>query len=427
MSIPPQLIRVKRKRVEEAPVTFLQFDQDSKRHRSGSNWAYQRRKSTTQQPSTEDKSTRPIIHVSKSNDAQSSGRKQDGPKMSPKPEHTAQNSSGPTEPRRFHVSRAVLAKAAQNQKSGGVSKKSRYNPAVFIESTRKKKTPKPRKSLATGQLPIELEGRMHTSEQTLGHVVVEQKQLKRPGVVNKTCAGATQQKQQQPITRAPLPDSLMNRHNEDMDKITKDMNQWVLNELGSNLQSMEHDNRPPRFKPKSPAKRYHERHPKLSSLQISATQLESTMSDPSDEDGDDDDDDDDEWVIEEYVRIPARYVALDISPTEVGILVLDNEEESMLFFGSALDDDDELAEDDEDENAENHYTADYPEDEVESDDEYGRQAYVYRHGNNSDEEEYDESLYQDQDELVLDCNADDDDDARMARIKEFMKRNSAFR
>lgn len=40
--------------------------------------------------------------------------------------------------------------------------------------------------------------------------------------------------------------------------------------------------------------------------------------------------------------------------------------------------------------AEDYYTADYPDDEVESDDEYGRDPYLYRNGNASDLEEYDE-------------------------------------
>ncbi|KAF5134360.1 hypothetical protein E5D57_004994 [Metarhizium anisopliae] len=191
------------------------------------------------------------------------------------------------------------------------------------------------------------------------------------------------------------------------------MNAWVLNELGANLHSMEQDNRPLRFKPKSPAKRFHERHPELAPPQSPGTSTDTTVSDLSDE-GDDDD-----WVIEEYVRIPANSVALDSGPADVGILVLEDEEESLLFFGSALDEDDELGEDDEDEN-------DYPEDEVDSDDEYGRDAYVYRHGNNSDEEEYDNEYYEEQDEMILEGGIDDNDDARMARIKEFMKRNSAF-
>jgi hypothetical protein len=145
----------------------------------------------------------------------------------------------------------------------------------------------------------------------------------------------------------------MNRHDEDMDKIANDMNAWVLNELGANLHSMEHDNKPLRFKPKSPAKRFHERHPEMSPSQSSAISTDTMMSDLSDEEGDDED-----WIIEEYVRIPANSVALDVAPADVGILVLENEEESLLFFGSAQDEDDELGEDDEDENGKDDSTTD---------------------------------------------------------------------
>lgn len=50
--------------------------------------------------------------------------------------------------------------------------------------------------------------------------------------------------------------------------------------------------------------------------------------------------------------------------------------------------------------AEDYYTADYPDDEVASDDEYGRDPYHYRNGNASDLEEFDEDAYavDDQDE-----------------------------
>lgn len=40
--------------------------------------------------------------------------------------------------------------------------------------------------------------------------------------------------------------------------------------------------------------------------------------------------------------------------------------------------------------AENYYTADYPDEEVASDDEYDHNAYSFRNGNASDLEEYDE-------------------------------------
>jgi hypothetical protein len=50
--------------------------------------------------------------------------------------------------------------------------------------------------------------------------------------------------------------------------------------------------------------------------------------------------------------------------------------------------------------AENHYTADYPDEEVDSDDEYGRNAYNYRTHNASDLEEFDQddTTFSDDDE-----------------------------
>ncbi|EQL00942.1 Transcription factor Iwr1 [Ophiocordyceps sinensis CO18] len=210
-----------------------------------------------------------------------------------------------------------------------------------------------------------------------------------------------------------------------MDKIASDMNQWVLNELGANLHHMEQVKqqvKKPRFQPKAPAQRYVERHPE--SVPVSEPQ-DIVMGDASEDESDDDD-----WVIEEYVRILANSVALDVSPSEIGVLVLDDDDETLLFFGSLQEDDDD-DEDDEDENAEGHYTADYPEDEVESDDEYGRLAYCYRNGAASDDEEFDNSMCsegEDNGKVLSGGDGDDDDDeARMARIRAFMQRNSAFR
>ena len=60
--------------------------------------------------------------------------------------------------------------------------------------------------------------------------------------------------------------------------------------------------------------------------------------------------------------------------------------------------------------AENHFSTDYPEDEVNSDDEYGRMAYAYRTENASDEEEY--GRYFDADDDDDDDKCDDDDDRR---------------
>lgn len=142
-----------------------------------------------------------------------------------------------------------------------------------------------------------------------------------------------------------------------MSQITADMNEWVMREMGASLRSLEDERKkeaklpasPSRFKPKAPAKRYHERHPEVPAPGSAPTDVEgdTNMTDASeDEDGDDDD-----WVIEEYIRIPANSVALDVTaPSDVGFLVLDGEEESLLFFGPQNDDDDDWNEDEEDEN-----------------------------------------------------------------------------
>lgn len=246
----------------------------------------------------------------------------------------------------------MLARAAGASRGAtGITKKGKHGPTVFVEATRKLRIPKTRRSLAASQALLLPEADVPpTSAST--QPPDEERQLKKPGVANRARAG--QQEQQAPPVRAPLPASLVNRHTEDMDKIATDMNQWVLNEIGANLHSMEQEKQAhaAKFKPKVPVKRYQERHPDLAPPPVlephdktSEAQADTAMGDASDEE-----DDDDEWIIEEYIRIPAKSVALDVSPGDVGILVLDEEEENMLFFGSAADDDDDMAEDEEDEN-----------------------------------------------------------------------------
>ncbi|OAQ89084.1 transcription factor Iwr1 [Purpureocillium lilacinum] len=434
MSIPPQLIRVKRKRVEEAPVQFLQFDASQKRHRSGT-WAYQRREPTAE-PVRADK---PVIHVSRPEDASPPTKKHQGVRHSLDSTVAGQSASGEAvaghspgqpalaEPRRFRVSRSATLSAGKSQvQNAGVSKRDRYAPAVFVEGTRRKKLA--RKSLAvlheTAAQPVTAPP---STDGPTGDV--QQKDLKRPGVKKK----ATADSQKDGPTHRPLPESIRNRQHGNMDKIAADMDRWVLDEIGANLHGMEQDKQlaqKPRFKPKAPAKRFHERHPEFA--QTSHTQVgestDVTMTDASDDDAEEDDDD---WVIEEYVRVPALTISMDVPATDIGVLDLADDEDSALLFGPLPEDDDDADEEDEDENAENHYTADYPEDEVDSDDEFGRHAYLYRNTNASDEEEFDNAHYSDGDDdddedIRLKGNDDDDDDVRMARIRAYMKRHSAF-
>ncbi|UNI14350.1 hypothetical protein JDV02_000986 [Purpureocillium takamizusanense] len=454
MSIPPQLIRVKRKRVDEAPVQFLrmisipvpptapaprltsspEFDASQKRHRSG-NWAYQRRQPAAY-PVRADK---PVIHLSRPEDASPPTKKHQAVRHSldaaVADQSTADEAAAghsPTrpalaEPRRFRVSRSATLSAGKNQaQSAGVSKRDRYGPAVFVEGTRRKKLA--RKSLAVVHEAVTQSDMMPPPSTDGPAVGVQQKDLKRPGVRKKA---ATDSAKDVP-THRPLPDSIKNRQDGNLDKIAADMDRWVLDEIGANLHGMERDKQlaqRPRFKPKAPAKRFHERHPEFAQTSQPRESAEVTMTDASDDNAEEDDDD---WVIEEYVRVPALSISTDVPATDIGVLDLDDDEDSALLFGPLPEDDDDADEEDEDENAENHYTADYPEDEVESDDEFGRHAYLYRNTNASDEEEFDNAYYsdgdkQDEDEEVrLKNNEDDDDDVRMARIRAYMKRHSAF-
>ncbi|KAM0255555.1 hypothetical protein ACHAQJ_005626 [Trichoderma viride] len=421
MSIPPQLIRVKRKRDDDSPVTFLQLDEGAKRHRSEANWVYQRResKATATGPAISRREGEPVIHVSQPEDRPSPTKtRNDGQRPTKRPADEQ-----PQEQRKFHVSRAMLAQASATPgpTSPGKSKHVRYGPTIFVERTgRKKIIPKSsRQSLVIKDAHAIIANDMEQNVLKNYDEPIEQRHLKKPGVAKR------RDPSQEPPARIPLPQSLVNRHTDDMDKITADMNQWVLNEIGANLHAMEVEKKQaekPKFRPKAPEKRYQERHPDTAAPSTISTleTVDTPMADASEEEGDDE-----EWIIEEYVRIPAHSMGLNVLPSDVGILVLNGEEESMLFYGAPQDEDDENAEDDEDENAENYYTADYPEDEVDTEDEFDRHAYMYRNANASDEEEFDDNEY-DSDEPVMEGQDDDDDDARMDRIREFMKRNAGF-
>jgi len=84
----------------------------------------------------------------------------------------------------------------------------------------------------------------------------------------------------------------------------------------------------------------------------------------------------------------------DSATNSYGILVIPDEQEELFLevYGedATSDDEEDWDSEQDDENAENYYAADYPEDEVESDDEYGMGAYQkYRtHGGGSDDEEF---------------------------------------
>ncbi|RYP92686.1 hypothetical protein DL770_001199 [Monosporascus sp. CRB-9-2] len=311
------------------------------------------------------------------------------------------------EPRRFHLSRPDAMLSASEYPiptHGGVLKK-RSAPALFVERRIKRLASRPLEKLQSAPSTATAQDVAPTSEQNVpgpqsdpsapGTADVgeaEHRKYKKPGVARLAGKGAT------PKAKTQLPQSMTNRWNVDMDRMAEEMNAFALEQIGLNLQKAEEEqkqrlgsakggqsNSQLKYKPKPPTKRYSERHPEPAPERTS----ESADKEMADADVGLSETDDEEYVIETYVRVPASKMGDNVPPQNVGLLVFDEEPDIAYFYGEGSDSEDEWAEDEEDENAENYYTADYPDDEVASDDEYDMNAYAYRTGNASDLEEYD--------------------------------------
>ncbi|KAJ9137248.1 hypothetical protein NKR23_g9202 [Pleurostoma richardsiae] len=453
MTAPPQVIQVKRKRNEEGAVPFLRIEGVNKRRRS-ENFIYQRRDAATADLDDDAEShtprrLKPVIHTSKPGDerspihriknaaaAQGTGEEVVGSALNSVQTSddaapaVAASGATPTaatkhhnpkasEPRRFHMSRNAMTPSHVAPKGIGKRRPRYSSPAVFIERTRKKKV----EEAAEREL---LEGKekdqvpKHTQDTTMldteaaasGAMDVDQpRRLKRPGAGSRTARRAGDDR-----PKRTLPPSMRNRWDVDMEQLAREMNEYTMQQLSSNVswieeQAKRYEPKRPlqqqqpqpaaapavsaspqqlKFRPKAPAKRFAERHPDVAAAEEKKhkDQLDVNMKDGGGSDYDDDDDDD--YVVETYVRVPATALGATVSPDNIGLLVFDTEPDQEFFYGQEQDSDEEQDEDDEDENAENHYTADYPDDEVDSDDEFDRAPYHFRTGNASDMEEYDE-------------------------------------
>ena len=101
--------------------------------------------------------------------------------------------------------------------------------------------------------------------------------------------------------------------------------------------------------------------------------------------------DDEGFVYDLYIRYEqgTKPIGTDLtSPAgqPIGYLIIKEEDEPLWETFLEEEEEDRFDTDDEDENAEDYYGADYPEDEVASDDELGQGAYGYRHGGSEDEQ-----------------------------------------
>lgn len=162
-----------------------------------------------------------------------------------------------------------------------------------------------------------------------------------------------------------IPASMNKEYGDDMDEITRNMNDFALQVIGENLAKIEERDRKEaaalakrreassagtpdqRFKPKPPPRRFAERHPEIvqqqqeqaAKLVAAANQQEEYESASEDE-----------YIVETYIRVPASSLSKDVDPEKVGLLVFDNEPDADLFYTEEGDSDDDWLEDDEDEN-----------------------------------------------------------------------------
>ncbi|KAL2050518.1 hypothetical protein ABVK25_009187 [Lepraria finkii] len=129
-------------------------------------------------------------------------------------------------------------------------------------------------------------------------------------------------------------------------------------------------------------------------------------------------DEESNYVFDTYVRSTAQpfgtgeSAELHVDPLQgidhgsIGIVVIDDDEEELWeTYGEVQESDPGWNSEEEDENAEDFYGNDYPEDEVNSDDEFDRGAYNYRHSA-SDKEEFGEETT---------TWSDEEDEARPSR------------
>ncbi|KAM0124404.1 hypothetical protein ACHAO1_011046 [Botrytis cinerea] len=297
--------------------------------------------------------------------------------------------------RRFHLSRSATPSISPGP-STGVRKR---NATVFIERRVRQKTQEEKwTSVANAAIKSQ---NVATQKQDQ-----EEKPQKKPGrgsrvqvALPKDAKDSKDEKVENeiPTPQSKPPSALVNPWGLDTDDLAAQMQAYTLQEIGRSIaeskaaepkpsvpvESSYRKSTSTRFKPKVPALRYKERHPEENTMEVDEEQMSGVETDG-------DVDTDSEYIIETYIRVPAEDIDNEDNKINFGILVLDAQSDIDEFYQDWDTDEEVEDEAEEDENDENHYTADYPDAEVDSDDEYNRNAYAYRTGNASDLEEFDE-------------------------------------
>lgn len=265
----------------------------------------------------------------------------------------------PTEPRRFHFSRPLITPKSLLASGLSTGKRSRTNtPAtnIFVERGHKRSRTE----------DVQMKDADSQGTSVARQTDEPPRKLKRPGADRKGPAKPAIQ------MKKDAPPSIDKHWADNMDEITRNMNDFALHVIGENLAKTEERDRkeaaaaarrqvsspgttPQKYKPKPPAKRFAERHPDVAAKQ-------QHLDGPGTADHEDyESASEDDYVVETYVRVPVSSLSEEVDPEKVGLLVFDTEPDVEVFYGEEGDSDDEVLEDDEDENgksllARNSYT-----------------------------------------------------------------------
>ncbi|CCU81649.1 unnamed protein product [Blumeria hordei] len=376
MSLPPGEIKIKRKRTDE-PVELLHIQEHiGKKQKRTSDFVFFRQSNPIVSPSprttqfnhghseagSRSKSTHELLEIQTSNGSGSCDAKTNLLNL----------------PRRFHIyhpeppSQPVGTLLATNRK--------RKAETIFVE---RKPTTQNIVSVPTADIS------QATTAPPFSSALPDPQ--KRPGLAIRSSKLSTHVSSPAPLRNVRLPSGNTMPWDVTSSELAAEMQAYTLDEIGKNISPSESDHRwdkshphpvlatplkekqLSRFKPKAPALRYRERKPKCAEIEntLETDRVIQYIEPDIDKDGD--------WVVETYLRVPIEA----IQPNEIentanyGFLVLDSQAEIEEFYHDDTDSDEEDEEDDEDENAEDHYTADYPDEEVASDDEFNCNAYHY--------------------------------------------------
>ena len=308
------------------------------------------------------------------------------PHLSPSPAGL-QIQSGSSTPRRYHLSRHPSSTSQVTLGSGGNKRKRDQPGPVFVET----RTPleDPTQPLGT------INGQYNTVSNDVVHEVsslVPQKPLssprKRPG------ASAAEKEWRAKNWAPPVPEQkeVIKSAKQPLDKLVSDLEKFAQEieheDVTVATATKRHYNS--KHQPKAPSLRYKDRRPEKSPAR-----------DDDAMDLDVEEEEESKYVYDIYVRDVSVKDPLEggVGPKGTfGFLVITDEDDP--FWETYGDDDSEKEwdTDDEDENAENYYGADYPEDEVASDDELDLDAYKYRQGASDEEYDADHGAWSDDEE-----------------------------